>query len=89
MQGDFGDEEIAQPQSSTWEASRRVVAVPDVAEPAPAHYHLVSELGEERDLETVAQVLGDRIPEVEAFAVKKLAENKDALLLDFKAVSEA
>ena len=52
-----------------------------MAEPAPAHYHLISELGEERDLETVAQVLGDRIPEVEAFAVKKLAENKDALEL--------
>src|ERR1700732_5171959 len=42
-----------------------------------------------RAAETVAQVLGDRIPEVETFAGKKLAKNEDALLLDFKAVSEA
>ena len=69
MQGDFGDEEIAPAAKFNLGSEPQGRRGPRCDRAAPAHYHLVSELGEERDLETVAQVLGDRIPEVKAFAV--------------------
>src|SRR3990167_4042994 len=77
-----------QAPSSTCEASSRAVAAPAAVEPAPEHDHAAIVLDEVRDVEAAAAVLHDRRPQEHRLAAEELAEDLDALLLDFLAVAQ-
>ncbi len=76
-------------QVSTYEASRRAVGDPVMAEPAPAHHNTDTVVIDVRNEEAAIAVANDRLPAEHCPTSEEFSENDDALLLNLHCAVKA